>query len=150
MASTSDHDFGKEAIDTLVKAMEDYRDNLVVIVAGYPEPMAQFIDSNEGLLSRFKTQLAFEDYSSDELLEILRILCHKKQYVMTADAEEKAAACLVHKKLADGRRFGNGRTVRNLFEDMLIRQANRLVTLSEYSEESLMVICGDDVPDAAW
>jgi len=121
-----ENDFGQEAIDTLVKRMEDYRERLVVIVAGYPDEMDEFIESNPGLHSRFNLHFDFEDYSGEQLLGIMRILCEKNQYQLAADAEVYLARLLADQVEAAGQGFGNGRHVRNLFESAVRAQAVRL------------------------
>ena len=92
LASGGENDFGREAIETLLKAMEDHRDDLVVIVAGYDEPMERFIDSNPGLQSRFNKYMYFPDYTGEELMAMFRIHCKKNGYAMTPEAEEYAVA----------------------------------------------------------
>lgn len=125
--SASPNDFGQEAIETLLKMMEDHRDDLCVIAAGYPEQMEQFLDSNPGLRSRFTTTLHFEDYTGDELFEILTDMAGHMDYVLDTGAQKA-----VHKQLDDLARskpkgFANGRTVRTLLENAIARQAQRLV-----------------------
>jgi thioredoxin len=121
----SGQDYGQEAVDTLVKLMEDHRDELVVIVAGYGEEMAQFISSNPGLPSRFPRTIHFPDYSTDELLSIFEGMCERDQYQVSADVLDGLRQYLA--KLPRTREFGNGRLVRNLFEAALARQASRIV-----------------------
>ncbi|QQL45679.1 AAA family ATPase [Sulfuriroseicoccus oceanibius] len=121
-----ENDFGQEAIDTLVKRMEDYRERLVVVVAGYPDEMDEFIDSNPGLHSRFNLHFDFEDYSGEQLLGIMRILCDKNQYQLAADAEAYLEKSLAAEVESAGQGFGNGRHVRNLFESAVRAQAVRL------------------------
>ncbi len=109
-------DFGREAIDTLVAAMENMRDDLVVIVAGYPEPMKNFIDANPGLKSRFMTYIQFDDYKLPELGQIMDVMLKERGYTMD-DAARKYSMDLMEKEMATAKRdFGNGRTVRNLVE----------------------------------
>lgn len=139
-------DFGQEAIDTILKAMEDHRENLVVIVAGYPEPMDAFLSSNPGLRSRFNKSITFEDYSEDELYAILEVFC--RPYWLELDAQ--AAECmraylrwLVNHKPTD---FANGRAIRNMFEEALTNQANRLAGKYEVTIEDLSQVLCDDLP----
>jgi SpoVK/Ycf46/Vps4 family AAA+-type ATPase len=126
LAKGSEGDFGQEAIDTLLKRMEDDRDRLVVIVAGYTNEIKTFIASNPGLSSRFNRYINFPDYSKIELTEIFRRLASKYHYSLSKDAED-ALSCLLDETLSKGdEHFGNGRFVRNLFEKVIERQANRL------------------------
>lgn len=138
-------DFGKEAIDTLLKLMEDNRERIVVIVAGYPDLMRRFLESNPGLESRFPTKIHFDDYLVDELVEILEWMCASKNHQLTESAKQKAreyiAAAMQHQT-----RFGNARGVRNLFETIERRQGNRLVALAEPSDEELATFEADDIP----
>jgi Holliday junction resolvasome RuvABC ATP-dependent DNA helicase subunit len=117
-------EFGSEAIDTLVKEMEDHRDELLVIVAGYPEPMETFLSSNPGLRSRFRLTLEFEDYSDDELVEIFTRIADGADFTPTPEAFEVLRATLGATPRDEG--FGNGRFVRTLFESAIVRQAWRL------------------------
>jgi len=123
--ASAGQDFGQEAIDTVVKLMEDHRDELVVIVAGYGEEMAQFIRSNPGLPSRFPRTIHFPDYSTDELVLIFQGMCAHNKYEVSA--ETVRALRLYLAKLPRTREFGNGRLVRNIFEAALARQASRIV-----------------------
>ena len=121
----SGQDFGQEAVDTLVKLMEDHRDELVVIVAGYGEEMARFVSSNPGLPSRFPRTIHFPDYSTDELVSIVQRMCARDKYEVSADAVDALRQYLA--RLPRTREFGNGRLVRNIFEATLARQASRIV-----------------------
>jgi AAA+ superfamily predicted ATPase len=140
-------DFGQEAIDVLLKRMEDYRDRLVVIVAGYTDEMSQFIESNPGLKSRFNRYFYFNDYTPEELLAIFEKFCEKSHFKLTDDTRTKL------RKLFDGlyeardRTFGNARIVRNLFEKSIERQANRLAVLSDLSDEVLTTLLPEDLPN---
>ncbi len=125
LARGGERDFGQEAIDTIVKLIEDRRERLVVVAAGYPDEMATFIDSNPGLRSRFPKTIVFADYSDDELVRIFKTLCDKNRYEPTP-----AALKAVKKFFAAhdrGKGFGNGRVARNLFETAMSRQATRLM-----------------------
>jgi tetratricopeptide (TPR) repeat protein len=124
-AGSGQVDFGQEAVDTLVKLMEDHRDELVVIVAGYGEEMAQFISANPGLPSRFPRTIHFPDYSTDELLSIFKGMCERDRYEITTDALDGLRRYL--ERLPRTREFGNGRLIRNLFEAALSHQASRVV-----------------------
>ncbi len=141
LASGGENDFGREAIETLLKGMEDHRDELVVIVAGYSEPMERFISSNPGLESRFNKYIHFPDYTPDELRGIFLLNCSKNGYVLSEDAD----AALI--SLCTAENFGNGRTVRNLFEDAVSRQANRLASLSSPTRDELMTLLPQDLED---
>lgn len=147
LASGGDNDFGREAIDTILKAMEDHRDDLVVIVAGYTEPMDQFIGSNPGLQSRFNKYFYFEDYNGRQLMSIFGGLCAKNGYVLSPEAEEYAAKYF--EQLYENRddNFGNGRDVRNTFEDILVRQANRLAALENPGKDALMLLTPEDMEE---
>jgi Cdc6-like AAA superfamily ATPase len=125
----SEGDFGREAIDTLVKMVEDHRDDLVVILAGYPDEMAQLVAANPGLKSRFPTTIHFPDYTTDELVEIFAGMCRAASYEPT-----DAALDVVRRRFADDPReqgFGNARTARNMFEAAVARHASRIVDLTE-------------------
>ncbi len=138
----SENDFGQEAIDTILKAMEDHRDDLVVIVAGYTELMDKFIHSNPGLESRFNRFLLFEDYSTEEMFDIFKMRCGKG-YVLSPEAEPLVRDYIAEES-ADGS-FGNARGVRNIFEHILVAQNNRLAKLETVTRDDLMTITPDDV-----
>ncbi len=141
----SENDFGKEAIETLLKAMEDNRDDFVVIVAGYNELMEKFIKSNPGLKSRFSKYIHFPDYDSKELMDIFKTLLEKNQYTLTSSAHillQKYFVFLVEHKDDN---FGNGREVRNIFEQIISAQANRIVQSRNLTNEDLTTIIEDDV-----
>ena len=122
----SPNDFGKEAIDTLLKAMEDHRDNLVVIVAGYPKEMETFLNANPGLRSRFNRNIVFEDYSPAELFEIFRRFCADGKYILSEGAEKRVRAHLKYLYDIRNDNFANAREVRNFFEKVTEQQTNRL------------------------
>lgn len=143
----SDNDFGQEAIDTLLKAMEDHRDDLVVIVAGYDGLMERFIHSNPGLESRFNRYLHFEDYTLDEMLEIFEMQCKKGCYELD-EAAKQAVRAYIEAENRGGIAFGNARGVRNIFEKVLVRQNNRLAELQDVTREDLMKITEADVKAA--
>lgn len=149
LANGGENDFGREAIETLLKAMEDHRDELVVVVAGYSEPMRGFLDSNPGLESRFNKYIYFPDYNAEQLLEMFRLQCRKNGYAMTPESEEKAAALFNRMYEERDDNFGNGRSVRNLFEDMVVRQSNRVAQLEAPTREDLMSFLPEDFEDEA-
>lgn len=143
LAQGGPNDFGKEAIDTLVKMMDDHRDRLVVILAGYNEDMEQFLDLNSGLRSRFPNIVSFSDYSPEQLLEIAEKFYNEKRYVLTGEATEK-----LFEILSDASRmknFGNGRYVRNIYERSLNNQASRLSNHTNLTEEELIKITAADI-----
>jgi SpoVK/Ycf46/Vps4 family AAA+-type ATPase len=142
----SGRDFGQEAIDILLKRMEDYRDRLVVIVAGYTDEMTTFIESNPGLESRFNRYFYFKDYTPEELLAIYEKMGEKSHFKLTAAAREKLHKLLENLYINRDRNFGNGRLIRNLFEKTIERQANRLAVLSNFTDEVLTTIEPDDIP----
>ena len=140
----SETDFGREAIDTIVKLVEDWRDELVVIVAGYPEEMSTFVAANPGLASRFPTTIHFPDYTTAELLEIFDRLAAAGGYTVDPAAREKLRYVIDRQPRTRG--FGNGRFVRNLFEATMARQARRVVELGpEVSDSELVTLLADDV-----
>ena len=140
----AENDFGQEAIDTVLKAMEDHRDDLVVIVAGYDGLMDDFIHSNPGLESRFNRFLHFEDYTADEMLAIFQMQCRKGCYTLGDDAAAEVRDW-IDQADTDGITFGNARGVRNLFEKTLVQQANRLAARESVTREELMAILPADV-----
>lgn len=144
LSSKSENDFGVEAIDTLLKAMEDHREDLVVIVAGYDGLMDTFIHSNPGLESRFNRYLHFDDYSVDDMLAILAMQLKKGQYELEESAKA-AARDYIEASNTSSISFGNARGVRNIFEKLLVEQANRLSELPEITKDQLMTITEADV-----
>lgn len=121
----SGNDFGHEAIDTLVKSMEEHRDRIVVIAAGYPQEMEAFLDTNPGLSSRFRYHIDFQDYNQDQMIEILRTMATKRSYILTPGAEARASKYLKEVRQQNPHRFSNARTARNLLDDMIGRAAER-------------------------
>jgi SpoVK/Ycf46/Vps4 family AAA+-type ATPase len=140
------NDFGQEAVETLLKLMEDHRHDLIVIVAGYTEKMDEFIASNPGLRSRFNKYLHFEDYRPEQLVEIFKGFCRKADFKVSAEAAQKLLDNFKLLTLARDESFGNARTARNLFEMTISKQANRIVSLPEINAEVLATIEAADVP----
>ena len=141
-------DYGQEAVDTLLKAMEDHRDDLIVIVAGYTELMETFVHSNPGLESRFNRFMHFPDYTVEEMLAIFDMRCTKSGYELAKDARDLLKGLLALLSL-DTKGFGNARGVRNLFERAVSAQANRLATLTQITREMLMQLTSADLRVAA-
>ena len=139
----SENDFGQETIDTILKAMEDHRDDLVVIVAGYTELMDRFIHSNPGLESRFNRFLMFEEYTPEQMVAIFKMQCKKGCYVLAQGTEELVRDFIAEESADDS--FGNARGVRNLFEHILVAQNNRLAKMENVTRDDLMQILPDDV-----
>ena len=140
LVNGKDDSYGQEAISTLLKRMEDDRDRLVVIVAGYTEEMKTFIDANSGLASRFNHYVEFPDYTAEELAEMFRMNAKKSQYLLSAEAERDLGAFIAAKTANRDRKFGNGRWVRNLFEQAVAHQAERLADIANPTQEQLMTI----------
>ncbi|MDP2872963.1 MAG: AAA family ATPase [Bacillota bacterium] len=145
LARGGEKDFGKEAIDTLVKAMEDLKDRLVLVLAGYQHEMARFLDANPGLRSRFPIHIEFPDFALDELMAIAAKMLEHRDYQLS----DRAAAALregLDRKIREGmRNAGNARMVRNVIEAALRRQAVRLVDRAEISRQELMTIEAEDL-----
>ena len=141
-------DFGQEAVDTLLKNMEDMRDDLIVIVAGYTELMEQFVNSNPGLKSRFNRFMEFPDYTVDELMGIFDMRCEKSGYRLKDDEAREALRARLVKASEDLSAFGNARGVRNLFERALSKQADRLAGYEEITKEDLESLTAEDIKEA--
>ena len=145
-AKKGEGDFGQEAVDTLLKAMEDNRDNLVVIVAGYPDLMDEFLNSNPGLRSRFNKFIFFDDYKPDELFQILLGMAKKQDYVLSEAAKVKAKEYFEQACANKTENFANAREVRNYFEKAVSKQATRLVkNINSIDEQMLLTIEADDL-----
>lgn len=145
LVTESEQDFGAEAVATLLKRMEDDRADLIVIVAGYTEPMKKFVESNPGIKSRFNKTIEFPDYTDDELVSIFELIGKGSHY--TLDAGAKKAVKIWFSGQPRDATFGNGRTARNLFEDCVANQANRIVDLKNPTNEQLTTITAADIPD---
>ena len=137
--------YGDEAISTLLKRMEDDRDRLVVIVAGYTEEMKRFIDANSGLASRFTHYVEFPDYTAEELAEMFRMNAKKNQYVLSADVEKWLDAFIRVRTAKRDRKFGNGRWARTLFEEAVSRQAVRVGKIEKPTPDQLKTLIMKDV-----
>ena len=144
LSNSTINDFGQEAIDTILRHMENHRDKMIVIVAGYPHEMERFIQSNPGLKSRFTTTIDFEDYSLEQLMDILALQCTKNGYVMTEDAREKAQEILQYEKTANKNNFGNGRVVRNIFESATFNQNDRISGIDDLTDREMMTLTAED------
>ena len=141
----SPRDFGAEAIDTLLKEMEDKRDKFIVIVAGYREEMERFINSNPGLKSRFANYIDFPDYSAEELAQIFELLCKNNDYILTDDAKVSAAKIIEEMVEHKDSSFANARTIRNYFEKVCRKQAVRLSSMPSADKQTLMTISPEDL-----
>ena len=150
LVTDSEGDFGQEAINTLLKLMEDNRDSLVVIVAGYTEEMKDFIDSNPGLRSRFNRYIQFNDYSDEELLQIFKSYVDEQDYILEEGTDGEILSAISRIRSEDGDSFGNARSMRNYFEKVISNQANRLIDISssavmDADEDELMTIKKEDL-----
>lgn len=145
LISNSENDYGKEAIATLLKRMEDDRDRLVVILAGYTKEMKDFIDSNPGLQSRFNRYIEFSDYNAQDLLKIFEKLLKQYEYTITDDAKVALLSYLEQEVAQKDQNFGNGRFVRNVFEKVIAKQANRLAKEVNLTTEELSKITIEDL-----
>lgn len=147
LSSGGNEDFGQEAIETLLKFMEDNRDDLIVVVAGYPDKMESFISSNPGLRSRFNKYLTFEDYKPVQLVQIFELLCSKAGFQLTDEAKEKIGEQFSLLYESRNKTFGNGRLARNLFEKTISNQANRIIKIQDIDEKILSLIEDSDIPE---
>ena len=147
MLNQKDENFGQEAIDTILKAMEDHRDEFIVIVAGYTQLMKEFVESNPGLKSRFNKFFEFPDYTNEELQAIFELQCKKYQYKLTEEADKAVREEIIRLEDSKGENFANAREVRNLFEKIIANQAARVSTLEDVDEETLSTITIDDLTD---
>lgn len=147
LTSKGENDFGQEAVDTVLKYMEDHRDDVIVIVAGYTDLMKKFVSSNPGLESRFNKYVDFADYTAEEMMGIFGLFCKKSCYELT-DGAKASVLSVLNRASEDAGRFGNGRGVRNLFEKVLSAQANRVAALSDVTKEDLVTLTAEDVEAA--
>ena len=145
LARGGEKDFGKEAIDTMVKAMEDHKDNFILILAGYKEEMKWFLQTNPGLRSRFPLHIDFPDYSMQELLAIAEQMLRQRQYHLTEEAKKELENILFHKLIIKQEHNSNARLVRNLIEKAIRRQAVRLVNQLQITRNDLMLITWQDI-----
>ncbi len=145
LARGGEKDFGKEAIDTLVKHMEDGSDDFILILAGYPYEMHRFLATNPGLESRFPFILDFSDYNLEELMEIAHHMVKSREYRLTKEAENKLRNYLYQKLAVKERNFSNARSVRNIMERAIRMQAYRLVQAENYEAEHLIEITATDI-----
>lgn len=136
--------YGRECLTELTKALEDYRDDLVVIVAGYTEPMMKFFESNPGLRSRFNTFIEFDDYSADELEDILESICQQNDYQLDYALKEKLILYFNDKVAAKDKNFANGRLARNLYDDLVMNHARRVVSSSHPNRQELSLLIAED------
>jgi AAA+ superfamily predicted ATPase len=139
--------FGREAIDTLLKLMEDHRDSLVVIVAGYSANMEKFLESNPGLKSRFNKYITFDDYTPDQLLKIFEFFSSKSGFTLSESGSQKLLQLFQTMYAGRDEKFGNGRDARNVFEKAITRQADRIVTLPNIDEKTLTELTDADIPE---
>ena len=139
--------YGRECLTELTKALEDYRDDLVVIVAGYTEPMKQFFESNPGLKSRFNTFIEFEDYDADELMKIMNSMCSKNDYFLTETL--KSALQIEFNEIVKNKEvnFSNGRYIRNFFEEMMMNHARRVSKLDTPTMVDIQTFTELDIPN---
>ena len=143
LARGGEQDFGREAIDTLVKFMEDHRDDLAIVVAGYPDEMRQLIESNPGLESRFARTLEFPDYTAEELVRIFELIAGRQEYHLSPAARDRLVVVIDSEPR--GRGFGNARFVRNVFEQAVAMHAVRLADVTEPSRDQLTTLDAADI-----
>jgi AAA+ superfamily predicted ATPase len=147
LTSGGGNDFGREAVETLLKLMEDHRDDLIVIVAGYTERMQEFLDSNPGLRSRFSKHLHFDDYDPAQLARIFHTFCRKADFALSPAADAELAKIFEILSTTRDETFGNARLARNLFETTVNKQANRIVSLPAIDKTILAALEAPDIPN---
>jgi stage V sporulation protein K len=147
LARGGEKDFGKEAIDVLVKAMEDHKDELIVILAGYKDEMEFFLKTNPGLRSRFPIHVLFPDYQIEELMEIAQLMLAKRQYQLSDEAIIALEKIICRQLLKGGEHSGNARLIRNIVEFSIRRQAVRLINKPKLTRDDLMIIESVDLLD---
>ncbi|MBO5244633.1 MAG: AAA family ATPase, partial [Selenomonadales bacterium] len=140
LARGGEKDFGKESIDVLVKAMEDHKNEFILVLAGYPSEMEMFLSANPGLRSRFPTQLSFDDYTDAELLQIAELFCTKREYRLSERARIRISEIMQSERSRAEAVFGNARTVRNLVEKAIRRQATRLLGKQKLLRQDLLLL----------
>ena len=140
-------DFGQEAVDTLLKLMEDNRDDLIVIVAGYTDKMEEFVNSNPGLKSRFNKYIFFNDYSGKELTSIYNFMAKNQEYMTDEESSKYVQEYLTKRAKAHEENFANAREVRNYLERCIERQASRIVDIENISDDALKTLTIDDVKE---
>ncbi|SHI38574.1 AAA family ATPase [Propionispora hippei] len=145
LARGGEKDFGKESIDVLVKAMEDHKNELILILAGYRDEMDGFLQANPGLHSRFPIHINFLDYTQEELLAISEQMCNKRQYRFTKEAKLALLRLLIRPSSENVEHFGNARTVRNIIERAIRRQAVRLMAKQVTTREDLVTLEAEDL-----
>lgn len=146
LSSGGGEDFGQEAVDTLLKFMEDNREDLIVVVAGYTEKMDDFLSSNPGLRSRFSKYLYFDDYSPAQLCQIFESFCVKAGFQLSEDAYQELERLFTLLFAERDQTFGNGRLARNIFEQTINNQANRIIALPDIDDHTLSLITEHDIP----
>lgn len=144
--SGGNEDFGSEAIDTLLKFMEDNRNDLIVVVAGYTDKMKSFLLSNPGLHSRFNKFLNFEDYNPKELTQIFELFCKRGAFQLSRNAKQKVEELFINLFATRNKTFGNGRLARNIFEETISNQANRIIKMPNIDDATLTLIEYVDIP----
>jgi len=147
LARGGEKDFGKESIDVLVKAMEDHKNDLILILAGYQKEMENFLQTNPGLRSRFPIHIEFPDYSHNELLQIAEQMCTKRQYTMSEEARLSLLKIINQYQTTRNENFGNARTIRNMIEKAIRRQAVRLIAKNSTTRQDLILIEPSDLAE---